>query len=105
MKTPNTSKPALSAPNSRNFSNMSTSSEAQYVRTLQMLRTGQKNTMELRRAGVMMPAARIKELNDKFDYSIVRVAQITLWDEWGYAHKGVAVYELVSEPPTVGVFQ
>jgi hypothetical protein len=105
MKTPNTSKPALSAPNSRNFSKKSTSTAAQYQRLIQMLRPGRKDTMQLRRAGVMMPAARIKELNDKFNYSIVRVAQITLWDEWGYAHKGVAVYELVSEPPTVGVFQ
>ena len=105
MKTPNTSKPALSAPNSRNFSNKSTSTAAQYQRIIQMLRPDRKNTMQLRRAGVMMPAARIKELNDKFGYEIVRVSQVTLWDEWGFAHKGVAVYELISEPADLGVVQ
>jgi Helix-turn-helix domain len=102
METPNTSKPALSAPNSRNFSNKSTAKEAQYHRVLQMLRTGRKNTMELRRAGVMMPAARIKELNDEFDYSIATASRITIWDEWGYRHKGVAEYELVAEPVNLG---
>jgi hypothetical protein len=105
MKTPNTSEPALSAPNSRNFSNKSTSTAAQYQRMIQMLRPGRKDTMQFRRAGIMMPAARIKELNDKFGYEIVRVSLITLWDEWGFAHKGVAVYELVAEPAAAGIAQ
>lgn len=102
METSDTNKPALNATSKRRFGNKSTATAAQYDRALQLLRVSRKNTMELRRAGVMMPAARIKELNDRFGYSIARVAQITLWDEWGYSHKGVAVYELLSEPAALG---
>ena len=81
MKTPDNGKPLPSASNKRNFSAKSTATEAQRARIVQMLRTGPKNTMELRRAGVMMPAARIKEMNDEYGYSIPTVDRVDLWDE------------------------
>lgn len=76
----------------------STATQAQYERIVSLLRTGDKNTNEFRRAGIMMPAARIKELNDRHGYSIPTVDRIALWDECGFWHGGVAVYSLVSEP-------
>lgn len=88
----------LSAPEQRKSSGKSTATEAQYERVLLMLRAGPKNTMELRRAGVMMPAARIKELNDRYGYIIPRINRIDLWDEWGFKHARIAVYELKGEP-------
>lgn len=81
----------------RKLSAKSTSIEAQYERCLAMLRSGEKSTIELRRGGVMMPAARVKELT-KLDYNIVRVALRDLWDEWGYLHPRVAIYALICEP-------
>lgn len=102
MNTPDNSKPLPSAPSKRKFSKKSTATEAQYERIVLMLRVGPKNTMELRRAGVMMPAARIKEMNDEHGYSIPTVDRVDLWDEWGFNHPRVAVYELQGEPDTVG---
>lgn len=98
MKTPDTSKPVPSAPNKREFSNKSTATKAQYGCLLQMLSLRDHNTMELRRAGIMMPAARVKELNDRYGYSIETVDRITLFDEWGFSHSGVAIYSLRGEP-------
>lgn len=72
--------------------------EAQYSRVLQMLRSGEKSTIDLRRGGVMMPAARIKELVEKRGYAIDRVALRDLWDTWGYLHPRVAIYALRGEP-------
>lgn len=83
--------------NKRKLSAKSTSIEAQYERCLAMLRAGEKSTIELRRGGVMMPAARVKELI-ALGYNIVRVALRDLWDEWGYCHPRVAIYALISEP-------
>jgi hypothetical protein len=87
--------------NIREFSNKSTATKAQYDRLLTMLRTGPKNTTELRRGGVMMPAARIKELNDRHGAYIPTVDTVELTDEWGFSHRGVAVYELIDEPTGV----
>ena len=81
-----------------NLEAKSTSAEAQYARILDMTRTGEKSTIELRRGGVMMPAARIKEMNERLGYNIIRVALRDLWDEWGFCHPRVAIYALISEP-------
>jgi len=72
--------------------------EAQYTRILEMLRTGEKSTIDLRKGGVMMPAARIKEMVEKRGYIITRVALRDLWDTWGYLHPRVGIYALQSEP-------
>lgn len=103
METPDfTATAESSTPTPRSFSAKSTATQAQYERLLPLLRLRPHHTMELRRAGIMMPAARIKELNDRYGYSIERVERISLWDEWGFCHAGVAVYSLVSEPTSAG---
>lgn len=98
MKTPDTCNPASSVPSKRKFGKKSTAIEAQYERLLQLLRLRPHNTMELRRAGIMMPAARVKELNDRYGYSIETVDRVNLFDEWGFNHARVAIYSLISEP-------
>lgn len=95
-------KPDQPATKTRKFGLKSTATEAQYERSIIMLRTGEKSTLDLRRAGVMMPAARLKELNDRYGYNIVRVALRDLWDEWGFCHKRIAIYALLGEPTEGG---
>ncbi len=101
MKTPDPTKAESSAPNKRNLNSKSTATEAQYQRITAMLRTGPKNTLELRRGGVMMPAARIKEMNERRGFTIPRVDLVNLWDEWGFKHARIAVYALHAEPEAV----
>jgi hypothetical protein len=99
MKTPSPTKAELSAPSKRNGTLRSSSRQAQYAQIVAMMPPGvARNTMELRRAGVMMPAARIKEMNDKQGYCIQRVALIDLWDDWGFPHPRVAVYSMTGAP-------
>ena len=78
--------------------NNSTATEAQYDRLLEMLRTGPKNSFELRDVGIANPPARVKELNDFFDAYIPTVALIDMTDSRGYFRKRVALYELIDEP-------
>lgn len=82
----------------RKFTRKSTATAAQYERVIDMLRAGEKNTLEFRRAGIMAPAARIKELNDHHGFYIPTIALITIYDEWGFGHKNIAVYELIDDP-------
>jgi len=84
--------------NGRKFSAKSTATEAQYERIDRMLSTGEKNTFEFRKAGIMAPAARIKEMNDKLGYYIPTIDQRDLYDDEGYCHPRVAVYELIDRP-------
>ena len=77
----------------------STATEAQYERIRSMLRIGQRSTFDFRRAGIMAPAARIKEMNDKHGFYIPTVDLRDLWDDEGFCHPRVAIYEMVSEPP------
>lgn len=81
----------------RKFNPKSTQTEAQYERIRNMLRTGTRSTFDFRKAGIMAPAARIKEMNGK-GYYIPTVALRDLWDDEGYCHPRVAVYELIDEP-------
>jgi hypothetical protein len=76
----------------------STATEAQYERIDRMLTTGSKSTFEFRRAGIMSPASRIKEMNDKLGYYIPTVDQRDIYDEQGFLHKRVAIYELIDRP-------
>ena len=81
------------------FKSKSTATEAQYHRIVHMLRTGTRSTFDFRKAGIMAPAARIKELNDRHGYYIPTVALRNLWDDEGFMHPRVAIYELIDEPP------
>ena len=80
------------------FKAKSTATHAQYQRVLCLLRSGKKSTIEFRKAGIMSPASRIKELNDRYGYNIPTIERINLWDDEGFMHAHVAVYELHEEP-------
>ena len=90
--------PLKTGQSGRKFSPKSTQTEAQYERIVKMLRTGTRSTFDFRKAGIMAPAARIKELNDRHGYYIPTVALCDLWDDEGFKHSRVAVYELIDEP-------
>ena len=70
-----------------------TATAAQYAKILELLKPNgnSKSTHDLRRAGVMQPA----ELRDRYGYPIQRVALQTIWDDWGYSHRGVAFYAII----------
>ena len=85
-------------PAKRKYFRKSTATEAQYERIDRMLSTGEKNTFQFRKAGIMSPATRIKEMNDKLGYYIPTIAQRDIYDEEGYLHKRVGVYELIDRP-------
>ena len=80
------------------YGKKSTVTEAQYERIERMLTTGAKNTFQFRKAGIMSPASRIKEMNDKLGYYIPTIDQRDIYDEEGYCHPRVAVYELIDRP-------
>lgn len=82
--------------------NDGTSSSAQRNRLLKRLRAQPVDTITARRElNIMMPAARVKELRDR-DHDIRRHL-ITLEDDHGRPHHGIALYFLntsTSSAPT-----
>ncbi len=78
-------------------SDSSTATEAQRRRILEMLRHGQKHTLDFRHAGVMQSQTRIFELRAQ-GYDLPTVGRVTIHDDHGYPHHGVALYELIAEP-------
>lgn len=77
--------------------NDSSTGEAHRRRALEMLKTGPKHTLDFRRAGIMQSQTRIHELR-RLGYDIPTVGRVTIHDDQGYPHRGVALYELVAEP-------
>lgn len=75
----------------------STATDAQRRRIIEMLRTGTKTTLDFRRVGIMQSQTRIFELRAR-GYDLPTVSRVTVADEEGYVHAGVAVYELLAEP-------
>jgi hypothetical protein len=73
----------------------STATQAQRDRILEALWHGPKTSYDLRRMGCHQSAARIKELRDRFGYSITTV-RVTLVDRDDYSHRGCALYTLES---------
>lgn len=88
---------SLSEPATAHHPHISTASEAQRQRILEMLCSGQKHTLDFRRAGIMQSQTRIFELR-ALGYDIPTVGRVTVFDDQGYPHRGVAVYALVAEP-------
>jgi len=88
---------SLAAPVAAHRPHISTTGEAQRQRILEMLRTGQKTTLDFRRAGVMQSQTRIFELRAQ-GFDIPTVGRVTVYDDQGYPHCGVALYELSAEP-------
>jgi len=87
---------SLPEPAAAHHPHISTSGEAQRQRILEMLRPGQKHTLDFRRAGIMQSQTRIFELR-ALGYDIPTVGRVTVFDDQGYPHRGVAVYALISE--------
>ena len=67
--------------------------EAQRDRILRALRQRPQTTEDLRKMGVMMPAARVKELRDRFGHAI-ETTRITMVDRDSWPHVRVALYSL-----------
>ena len=80
------------------FSAKSTATQAQHERIVKMLRISTRSTFDFRKDGIMAPAARIKELNEKHGFRIIRIALRDLWDDEGFMHPRVAIYALIDEP-------
>ena len=79
-----------------NFSARSTATEAQIQRLLGLVATRPHHTHELRKVGISHPAGRIRDLEKRgFVFDSDRITTI---DSDGYAHRGVALYTLVSAP-------
>lgn len=70
---------------------------AQRLRMLDMLRTGPKTTLDFRGAGIMQSQTRIFELRT-LGYDLPTVGRVTVRDDRGHPHQGVALYELIAEP-------
>lgn len=75
----------------------STATEAQRKRVIEALRLRPQTSYDLRRLGIYQAPARVKELRDKFGYSIT-TDPVVIVDRDGYHHARVALYTLVAEP-------
>jgi len=88
---------SLPQPAAVHHSHVSTTGAAQRQRIVEMLRPGRKHTLDFRHAGIMQSQTRIFELR-ALGYDIPTVSRVTIYDDQGFPHRGVAVYELVAEP-------
>ena len=88
---------SLPEPAAAHHPHISTATEAQRARILEMLRLGDRHTLDFRRAGIMQSQTRIFELRAR-GYDIPTVGRVTIIDDQGYPHCGVAVYALIAEP-------
>lgn len=78
---------------STHLDNTSTSSSAQRARLLARLRLGPIDTLTARRdLNVLHPAARINELKERGHP--IRAQRISMTDEQGRTHHGIALYYL-----------
>ncbi len=75
----------------------STATEAQRNRVIEALRLRPQTSYDLRRLGIYQAPARVKELRDRFGYSIT-TDPVVIVDRDGYHHARVALYTLVAEP-------
>ena len=56
------------------------------------------STIEFRKLGVIHPSGRIKEMNERHGYNIVKAYQRTVYDDQGFPHPRIAFYELIERP-------
>jgi hypothetical protein len=80
----------------------STSTAAQIARIAKMLRTGDRSTLDFRRKGIMAPAARVIEMNERHGFDIRRIALRDLYDGEGFRHCRVAIYRMFGSPDVKG---
>lgn len=88
---------SLPAPVAAHHPHITTTGEAQRQRILEMLRPGRKHTLDFRHAGIMQSQTRIFELRAQ-GFDIPTIGRVTIIDDQGFPHRGVALYELISEP-------
>jgi hypothetical protein len=95
------------APKVRKHSRKSTATEAQHERVDRAFDYDGKqiSTIDFRKMGVIHPSGRIKEMNERFGYSIRAISSRTVVDEYGFAHPRIAFYEMVSRPKNGGAAQ
>jgi hypothetical protein len=74
----------------------STSTEAQTAKLLALLELSPRHTYELRKLGISHPAGRVQNLEE--EGCVIESSRITVVDENGFTHPGVALYELISRP-------
>ncbi len=74
----------------------STAPEVQIAKVLALLRQGPQTTIELRRHGILMPAARVFELKRDHDCSI-NTELVSLYDDEGIRHRKCALYHLLQQ--------
>ena len=88
------------ATKTRKYGLKSTANEAQYERIDRAYDHAGKiiSTLDFRKMGVLHPAGRIKEMNEKLGYYIPTVDQRTVIDEQGFPHPRIAFYELIDRP-------
>jgi hypothetical protein len=72
----------------------STAIEIQLQKLLALLRQGPKTTVELRRNGIMMPAARVHQLRHQQNCNIT-TELVSLYDPEGILHQNCARYHLL----------
>ena len=83
------------------LSSKSASTEVQLAKVITLLRQGPKTTIELRRHGVMMPAARIFQLKREHHHKIL-TELVALYDDQGVRHRKCARYHFVEQAPDQG---
>ena len=93
-------KPGQATTKARKFGLKSTATEAQYERIDRAFDYVGKliSTLDFRKMGVLHPAGRIKEMNEKLGYYIPTVDQHTVIDDQGFPHPRIAFYELIDRP-------
>lgn len=75
-----------------NAADRSTSADGQRARILEALSVSPKTSYDLRRIGCYQCPTRVLELR-RMGYDI-RTERVSIWDQDGYRHHGVALYRL-----------
>lgn len=88
---------SLPEPVAAHHPHVSTTGDAQRQRIVEMLRLRDRHTLDFRRVGIMQSQTRIHELRAR-GYDIPTVGRVTIIDDQGYPHRGVAIYALIAEP-------
>lgn len=93
-----TKKMADQQANQENTHVENTSGSAQRARLLERLQTGPIDTFTaIRELNIVRPGARINELRDMGHR--IMTQRLTLTDDQGRAHRGMALYYLSTNPP------
>lgn len=99
MQTPRTNgASAETKATSRHFTSCPATTEAQMNLLLDLIRHAPRDTYDLRRNGISHPAGRVQDLL-KRGY-VISTDRISTIDGDGFAHSGVALYSLITEPST-----